>query len=30
MIYNNYNNLKSAKNIDLTVVNIRYFLPESY
>jgi hypothetical protein len=30
MIYNNYNNLKSAKNTDPTVVNIRYFLPESY
>lgn len=30
MIYNNYNNLKSAKNIDLAIVDIRRFLLESY
>ena len=30
MIYDNYDNPKSAKNTDLAVVNIRQFLPESY
>ena len=30
MIYDNYDNPKSAKNADLAAVNIRQFLPESY
>ena len=30
MIYDNYNNPKSARNTDLVVINIRSFLPESY
>jgi hypothetical protein len=30
MIYDNYNNPKSVKNTDLTAVNIRQFLSESY
>lgn len=30
MIYDNYDNPKSAKNADPTAVDIRHFLPESY
>ena len=30
MIYDNYDNPKSARNADPTVVDIRHFLPESY